>query len=111
MAGAALIIKVSESKYKETLDKLNQQLAKQKDYKEQLEAEKQRLKGGFAGLLGDKTAEMIDVNIRNVDRSIEKTQNMIDKIENYLNSMQGQHYQLDKDLNDAIEEANGLFDD
>lgn len=110
MAGAALIIKVSETKYKETLDKLNQQLAKQKDYKEQLETEKQRLKGGFAGLLGDKSAQMIDVNLRNVERSIEKTQNIIDKIESYLNNMQSQHTELDKDLDAAIEEANSLFD-
>lgn len=107
---ADLVIKVSEGKYEETLQKLQQQLNRLKDLKGQLESQKGTLSEGLQETLGRQASEMIDANLRNVNTSIEKVQSAIDQIQGYLGRMTETESDLNSTISSAADEARKLFD-
>lgn len=107
---AELVIKVSEEKYRKALDNLKKQVDHLGDLKIQLENKKSQLGEGLREKLGQRTMELLDVNLQNVNRSIEKTNAAITQIENYLESMTTTESKLTSSVQTAIEDAQRLFD-
>lgn len=107
---ADLTIKVSEAKYKDTLDKLERQLARLKDLKAQLENKKGTLSEGLQHALGKQASEMIEANLQNVNSSIERTQAAVDQIRNYMEKMSTTEVELSSSVTQAADEAKKLFD-
>lgn len=107
---AELVLKVSEEKYKDTLNKLQGKLNELKDLKDGLEGKKGQLNNSLKESLGQKASEMLEANLKNVNSSIEKTQTAIDQIQHYLDTMQTTDANLSNSLDSAAQEARNLFD-
>lgn len=107
---AELLLKVSEEKYKSSLDDLQRQLGRLNEIKNSLEGRKDQLGNSLKEALGTKASEMLETNLRNVNSSIEKTQSAIDEIQHYLDTMQSTESELSGKMAAATEEARKLFD-
>lgn len=108
---ADMILKVSETKYMETLNQLQSHISRLKSVRDELESKKQEMNSALQENLGRKAAEMIDANLANVNSSIERTQAAIDQIENYFNTIDRTQDKLSSSLDDAANLAKqALFD-
>lgn len=105
-----LRIKISETKYRETINKLGDKIAELQDCLEQLQTQKGKLKGAYGGPAAEKAYEAIEANETKVKESIEKVTKQKDKIQQYLDSMSQVNTKIEKDYDDALARAQKDFD-
>lgn len=106
---ADLVIKVSEKKYEDTLQRLQTQLNTLNGYKEELDMYKQNMSKEFIGELGDDTVQLINNNAKNVAQAIEKTEKAITEIKKYMDSMKAEYVSLRDDVEQASRQAQDLL--
>lgn len=104
-----LKLKVSEEKYRQTLDKLGAELDKMQGHQKDLQKVKENMQNGVIGNVGNDAVRNLDTHLHNVQTVITKTIAARTQIENYLNSMTQTQSTITDDLKALEDEANAIF--
>ena len=106
---AGLVIKVSEEKYRDTIEQLGQKINTLKDCLNRLQKERDRVDTEYKGLQADAAILVIKANEKNVKAAIEDVEKKRDNLQNYLDSMIRADSEIKKKYEDAKSQADSVF--
>ena len=84
---STLRIKVSEEKYRETINKLGEKISELQECLSRLQNLKNKLSSAYTGPAAEKALEALQQNEQNVKTTLEKVQKQKEKIQQYIDSM------------------------
>ena len=84
---STLRIKVSEEKYRETINKLGEKISELQECLSRLQNLKNKLSSAYTGPAAEKALDALQQNEQNVKTTLEKVQKQKEKIQQYIDSM------------------------
>ena len=106
---AALTLKVSEEKYKETIARLSEKIDRLEECLGDLVNQRQKLQREYQGHQAEAAIDTIRTNEENVTRAIEEVRRKRDDLQNYLDSMGVADTNIKNTYNDAHIKAANVF--
>ena len=102
-------LKVSEDKYRDTIQKLDGKIRDLETILGRLEGRRDTIRGNYSGPAADKGIEAINVNIDNVKTALARLTEQKDGLQKYLDEMRSSNDAIDKRYNDELSKAKGVF--
>ena len=106
---STLRIKVSEEKYRETINKLGEKISELQECLSRLQNLKNKLSSAYTGPAAEKALDALQQNEQNVKTTLEKVQKQKEKIKQYIDSMGSWNEDASKKYEEATAKAKNIF--